>query len=134
VFVPAFAVLSTMSLFAYPRLAAKKALLIACQLAAWVTPLVLETTGAIGRTWDVREHALVIHSQMLQLGGAPSMLLLLVMNGGLILLGGMLAGGVASARISAQRELMVRDWHMSQLLPTPMRRRARSVPTWPEPS
>jgi tRNA A-37 threonylcarbamoyl transferase component Bud32 len=117
VFVPVVICVSTMSLVAYPSLALRMRLLVACQLAAWVIPVALEYFGVLASTWEIRDHALVIHSRMLEIGGTSSAALLLITSVGLIVSGGVLAGAVAKARITAQRKLMIRDWHMRQLLP-----------------
>ena len=116
VFVPVLICVSTMSLVAYPKLAVRMRVLIGCQLAAWVIPVVLEYAGIIAATWEIRDRALVIHSRLIEIGSTSSTALLLVTSVGLIAIGGMLAGAVAKARIAAQRELMTRDWHMRQLL------------------
>lgn len=117
VFVPVVICVSTMSLVAYPSLALRMRLLVGCQVAAWAIPVVLEYVGVLSSTWEIRDHALVIHSRMLEIGGTSSAALLLITSVGLIVSGGVLAGAVAQARITAQRKLMIRDWHMRQLLP-----------------
>jgi serine/threonine-protein kinase len=128
VFVPALGVLSTMSLTSYPLLAARVRLLVACQVAAWLIPVVLEATHVLAPTWDLVGGALRIHSRMIDLGGTGSATLLFGTSAGFIVLGGLLAGAAARARIAAQRELITRDWHLRQLLP-----RATRMPSAPAP-
>jgi serine/threonine-protein kinase len=118
VFVPALACVSTMSLMSYPLLAARMRLLVVCQLAAWVIPVVLEFLGVLSSTWELHDHKLAIESRLVELGGGSSEALLLVTSAGFIVVGGLLAGAAARARIAAQRELMTRDWHLRQLLPS----------------
>ena len=119
IFVPVLICVSTMSLVAYPILALRIRWLVGCQLAAWAIPVLLEYAGVLPRTWEIRDHALVIHSRMIEIGSTSSAALLLVTNVGLIVIGGLIAGAFAKARIAAQRELMTRDWHMRQLPPRP---------------
>ncbi len=117
VFMPVVICVSTMSLVAYPSLALRMRLLVGCQLAAWAIPVLLEHFGVLASTWEIRDHALVIHSRMIEIGSTSSAALLLVTSAGFIVSGGVLAGSVAKARITAQRKLMAREWHMRQLVP-----------------
>jgi serine/threonine-protein kinase len=127
-FVPALAVLSTMSLTSYPDIAARTRWLVGSQIVAWGAPVILEATGVLASTWELRGGMLEIHSRMIELGGAPATFLLVVSSVSFIVLGGLLAGAAAQRRIAAQRELLTRDWHMRQLLPDAARWRARTSP------
>jgi len=79
--------------------------------------VVLEHVGVLDPTWRVEDGAVVSMSSVIQIGGMPTMLLLIGANLLAIVVIGMFANALARSRHAAQREVEIQAWQLRQLLP-----------------
>jgi len=85
-------------------------------IAGWAVPCALELAGVLPPTWELANGELALRSELVVWGG-PSLVVLLVATGILIVLAG--AHGIRLTRLNLayERELQSQRWHYRQLLP-----------------
>ncbi len=118
VFVPGVIGTFTASLVAQPELIDRAWLVIGMGVASLVVPLALEWSGVFGETWRVVDGAVIMKSTALHIGGAATVVFLLLGNIALIFINGLFGRTLARTRRDAQRQLEIQAWHLRQLLPT----------------
>jgi len=106
-----------LSLTSYPQLMHHARTVIAMLCASWLVPVGLEHVGVLDPTWRVEDGAVVSMSSVIQIGGMPTMLLLIGANLLAIVVIGMFANALARSRHAAQREVEIQAWQLRQLLP-----------------
>ena len=116
-FVPALTCFMTMSTMAYPAFVARPWALIATMVIGFVTPLVLEATNILARTWDVRDGGLFSRAHALAIEGRASVTLIIVACVVTFIVAGIHSVTIARASRHAQRQLATQAWHLRQLLP-----------------
>ena len=114
---PVVTCVMAVSLTSYPQLISHARGVLAILAASWVAPVALELAGVLGRTWEVRDGAVVSTSGVVQLGGTTTTVLLIGGNVLGILVMGLFANTLARARRDAQRRVESQAWHLRNLLP-----------------
>ncbi|MGN6107354.1 MAG: serine/threonine-protein kinase [Kofleriaceae bacterium] len=91
---------------------------VAWTLAAVFSPLVLEWTGVLPRTWNFGDAGLVISGDMFGGGGRDTAIALVVASAVFTTVVGLLALAISRRRRLAQRQLYIRAWWLRQLIPS----------------
>ncbi len=117
VFTPAALVIVMFGMAAQPEFVARPLLVIAAGVAAFLAPIALEAAGLLGPTWSLSHGTLVTQPSAISIGGAPTVVLLLVGNVAVLIVGVLLSRGLARSRRDAQRRLEIHAWHLAQMLP-----------------
>ena len=100
------------------RINAQRWLVVVWTLTAVLLPIVLEWTGTLPQTWAIVKGATVVYSAMFEsLGTRAEAASLVVANTVFTLVVGGVALAFSLKRQASQRELFVREWHLSQLIP-----------------
>ena len=117
ILVPSLSCLVAMSMMMYPVFIGRTWLPVSLILLGWLLPIVLEQLEMVAPTWEVVNGALVSTSHGVEIGGAPTIALVLGASLAMMVVAGVLAGAVSKGRFDAQRQLMAQAWHLRQLLP-----------------
>jgi hypothetical protein len=107
-----------MSVMSYPAFVARPWTLVTTIVLAFLAPIVLEGTGVLPLTWEIRDGALISHAGALELGGSSSATMVVVASLATIVVAGIHAASIAKASRHAQHLLVTQAWHLRQLLPT----------------
>jgi len=83
---------------------------------ALVVPLALEHVGVLAETWRVADGALISTSTIVDIGGLPTTVMLLVATVGTPIVGALYNRSIAVARQAAHRKLEIQAWHLRQLV------------------
>jgi eukaryotic-like serine/threonine-protein kinase len=126
-FVPALTCVVIMSTMAYPAFIVRSWLLITLIAVGFLIPIVLELAGVLSSTWEIQSGQLISHAGALEIGGTPTLALLILASLATIMIAGTLAGRIYRAGRDAQRQLAMQAWHLRQLLPTTRLPRAPSL-------
>ncbi|MDQ3340943.1 MAG: hypothetical protein M4D80_37780 [Myxococcota bacterium] len=116
-FVPAMACFMSAGMMAYPTLGQHPTMLIVTILVSFISPLVLELTGVLTKTWELADGMLISHAGALELKGASSVTMVVVASVATIAVAGVHAAVTAKAYRGAQRQLVMQTRHLRQLLP-----------------
>jgi len=117
-FVPAITCVVIMSVMAYPIFIEKSFALIGLIIVGFLVPIVLELTDQVTRTWEIKDGALISHAGALEIGGTPTLAMLIGASIATIVIAGVHAGRIYRASRDANRALVMQSWHLRQLLPT----------------
>jgi len=117
VLVPGLIAVVTMSLVAFPTLTHRMWAVIAAMTASVASPLILEATDVLSRTWEIQNNRLVLQSAAVELDPLPATVFLVVTTVALIVIAGLFARTLAAARRDASRRIESQAWHLAQLLP-----------------
>ena len=114
---PAVTCIMALSFTSYPQNIDRARAVVAMLVASWLAPVALEWTGVLQRTWRVANDAIVTTSSMVQIGGTPTVMLIVFANILTIIVFGVFANKLAMSRRDAQRQVETQAWHLQQLLP-----------------
>ncbi len=117
VFIPPTIAIVMFGMSAQPEFAERPLVVIGAGVAALVVPIVLEATGVISSTWSVSNGSLEVHSDVINIGGAPTVTLLIVGTIATLVIAALFSRGMARSRRDAQRRLEIHAWHLAQMLP-----------------
>jgi len=121
--VPAVTCIMALSLTSYPQLIDRKWIVVGLLVTSWVGPVLLEQAGVLASTWAIEGRTVVLSSNVMEIGGLHTALLLIFSNVVTIVVFGLFASAVATSRRDAMRRAEVQSWHLRQLLPaSPMAR------------
>jgi len=84
---------------------------------AFGVPLLIEALGLVSPTWRVAHGEVVAMSSIVELGGTPTRVFLIVGTIAGIAAGGWLARAIAASRRDLQRTVETQAWHLRKLLP-----------------
>jgi serine/threonine-protein kinase len=116
-FVPALTCVVIMSISAYPHFLGRSWMLIAMVAGGFVIGILLEYGGLLARTWEIKDGMFISHAGALELGGTPTLALLISASLATFVIAGIHAGRIHKAGRDAQRQLATQAWHLRQLLP-----------------
>jgi serine/threonine-protein kinase len=114
---PAVTCIMALSLVSYPQNIDRARVVMSILIASWLVPIVLEWTGVLQRTWWIAGDTIVVKSSMFEVGGMPTLTLLVFANLLTIVVLGLFANELAMSRRDAQRQVQIQAWHLQQLLP-----------------
>jgi Mg2+/Co2+ transporter CorB len=117
-FVPALACVVLMSATAYPAFITRPWLLLGMIALGFLTPIILELTDQLPRTWEIANNELVSHAGALKIEGTPTLIMLIVASLVTMMIAGVLAARIYRAGRDAQRQLVRQAWHLGHLLPS----------------
>ncbi len=120
-FVPAIACVMIMSVMAYPVFTIHAWVLLATLLLGFLVPIGLEQAGVLSSTWEIKDGVLVSHAGALRIGGAPTLITLLVASMATMIVAGIDAARIYRASRGARLQLVTQAWHLRQLLPVASR-------------
>ncbi|MDB4963096.1 MAG: Serine/threonine protein kinase PrkC, regulator of stationary phase [Myxococcales bacterium] len=95
--------------------------IIAWTVVAVMTPIVLEWTGILPKTWEIAGGRMTIISDVVRTTGLVDELSLIFASLLFTLVLGMFALGISRRRRIGQQQLFVQAWHLRQLLPSSRR-------------
>jgi hypothetical protein len=117
VFIPPTMAIVIFGMAAQPEFVDHPLTVIGGGVAAFIVPIVLEATGVISSTWSVASGRLEIHSDSIDIGGAPTVTLLIAGTIATLVVAGLFSRGLARSRRDAHRRLEIHAWHLAQMLP-----------------
>jgi serine/threonine-protein kinase len=116
-FVPALACVVIMSVMAYPTFIMRSWVLIVLMMVGFLVPIGLEHAGYLASTWEIHAGVLISHAGALELGGTPTLSLLIIASLATIAIAGIHAARIYRASRTMQLQLVTQAWHLRQLLP-----------------
>jgi hypothetical protein len=116
-FVPALACVIVMSVMAYPVFVERSWILVVMLVVGFIGPIVLEQTGFLSSTWEIRNSELVSRAGALQLQGTKTLVMLISACVATVIIAGIDAARIYRSSRDAHRQLVVQAWHLRQLLP-----------------
>ncbi len=118
-FVPALVSYITASVITYPAFLERSWVLIAVMAGGFLLPFGLELGGVIDKTWELREHGILIRGNAMELGGPSGLATVLLASVATVVMAGIQCAVLGRANRDAQHKLVTLAWHLRQLLPAP---------------
>jgi serine/threonine-protein kinase len=100
-----------------PWFAERRWVIVAWTVAAVLTPILLEWTGVLPRTWSISNGAMVIQSDVFQTSGPIEEVILAFTSVLFTITVGLLAHSISRRRRASQVKVFVQAWHLQQLVP-----------------
>jgi hypothetical protein len=119
--VPALLAFITASVITYPMFLERPLVLLAIMLGGLFVPLVLEATGVIARSWELRDGGLLLRGVAMNYGSVSAVITVLLAATATIVMAAVQSTVLGRAARSAQHKLVAQAWHLSQLLPAQTR-------------
>jgi len=116
-FVPALVSYITASVITYPAFLERSWVLIGVMVAGFLLPFGLELGGVIERTWELRDHGILVRGNAMELGGPSAMVTVLAASVATVIMAGIQCAVLGRANREAQHRLVTLAWHLRQLLP-----------------
>jgi len=118
-FVPALVSYITASVITYPAFLERSWVLIAVMVGGFLLPFGLELGGVIERTWEIREHGILVRGHAMELGGMSALITVIAASVATVVMAGIQCAVLGRANREAQHQLVTVAWHLRQLLPAP---------------
>ena len=119
--VPALVAFITASVITYPMFLERPIVLLGIMLGALFVPLVLEASGVIARSWELREGGLFLRGVAMNYGSVAAVITVLLACTATIVMAAVQSTVLGRAARAAQHKLVAQAWHLSQLLPAQTR-------------
>jgi serine/threonine protein kinase len=117
ILVPTLICIQILAWVAYPSLTQQTWRPIALLIAALAVPIALEALGVLRATWHVAGDAVITTSAALDLGGAPTVVILLASTLVSFVVAALYGRSLAVSRRIAQEQVEIQAWHLRHLLP-----------------
>ncbi len=115
--VPALLAFITASVITYPMFLERPMVLAGIMLGGLFVPLLLEASGVIERSWELRDGGLFLRGVAMNYGSVSAVFTLLLACTATIVMAAVQSTIIGRAARTAQHKLVAQAWHLSQLLP-----------------
>ena len=119
--VPALLAFITASVITYPMFLERPLLLLGIMLGGLFVPLVLEASGVIARSWELRDGGLFLRGVAMNYGSVSAVITVLLAATATIVMAAVQSTVLGRAARTAQHALVAQAWHLRQLLPAQTR-------------
>jgi hypothetical protein len=115
--VPALLAFITASVITYPMFLERPIVLAGIMIGGLFVPLLLEASGVLARSWELRDGGLFLRGVAMNYGSVSAVFTLLLACTATIVMAAVQSTIIGRAARAAQHKLVAQAWHLSQLLP-----------------
>ena len=119
--VPALLAFITASVITYPMFLERPLVLLGIMLGGLFVPLLLEASGLIARSWELRDGGLFLRGVAMNYGSVSAVITVLLAATATIVMAAVQSTVLGRAARTAQHKLVAQAWHLRQLLPAQTR-------------